>query len=130
MADMVSSLYINLIIDRYELVSRKRRSDFDNCDQVMVIDETPIDEQIQNVLIKLHGPDSKWRSKERSEEHTSELQSHSDLVCRLLLEKKKKRIIISNKIKKQNIKKLKIIEPKIIEIEKVHKRSSNISDYT
>src|SRR5437588_7849861 len=30
----------------------------------------------------------------RSEEHTSELQSHSDLVCRLLLEKKKKNINI------------------------------------
>src|SRR5260221_8981537 len=29
----------------------------------------------------------------RSEEHTSELQSHSDLVCRLLLEKKKKKVI-------------------------------------
>src|SRR5438034_8636798 len=29
--------------------------------------------------------------KPRSEEHTSELQSHSDLVCRLLLEKKKKK---------------------------------------
>src|SRR5438132_9567420 len=29
------------------------------------------------------------RAAERSEEHTSELQSHSDLVCRLLLEKKK-----------------------------------------
>src|SRR5438105_9246257 len=29
----------------------------------------------------------------RSEEHTSELQSRVDLVCRLLLEKKKKRII-------------------------------------
>src|SRR5206468_5788261 len=29
---------------------------------------------------------------ERSEEHTSELQSRSDLVCRLLLEKKKKKI--------------------------------------
>src|SRR5436190_19453985 len=28
----------------------------------------------------------------RSEEHTSELQSHSDLVCRLLLEKKKNKI--------------------------------------
>src|SRR5947207_7507160 len=27
----------------------------------------------------------------RSEKHTSELQSHSDLVCRLLLEKKKKK---------------------------------------
>src|SRR5437588_6239395 len=32
------------------------------------------------------------RRGERSEEHTSELQSHSDLVCRLLLEKKKKKI--------------------------------------
>src|SRR5260221_10855771 len=29
----------------------------------------------------------------RSEEHTSELQSHSDIVCRLLLEKKKYRMI-------------------------------------
>src|SRR5690349_23207877 len=29
---------------------------------------------------------------ERSEEHTSELQSRRDLVCRLLLEKKKKKI--------------------------------------
>ena len=28
-------------------------------------------------------------SRARSEEHTSELQSHHDLVCRLLLEKKK-----------------------------------------
>src|SRR5437588_9797455 len=31
------------------------------------------------------------RGARRSEEHTSELQSHSDLVCRLLLEKKKKK---------------------------------------
>src|SRR2546421_3182343 len=31
------------------------------------------------------------RSRPRSEEHTSELQSRSDLVCRLLLEKKKKK---------------------------------------
>src|SRR5438034_5467976 len=29
----------------------------------------------------------------RSEEHTSELQSHSDLVCRLLLEKKNHRYL-------------------------------------
>src|SRR5438034_3651152 len=36
----------------------------------------------------LVGPDY---SHVRSEEHTSELQSHSDLVCRLLLEKKKTR---------------------------------------
>src|SRR2546430_7573284 len=33
-----------------------------------------------------HPPDSAYRS----EEHTSELQSQSNLVCRLLLEKKKK----------------------------------------
>src|SRR5438034_5820627 len=39
---------------------------------------------------------------DRSEEHTSELQSHSDLVCRLLLEKKKK--------KKKKTKKTKISE--------------------
>src|SRR5260221_6645384 len=31
---------------------------------------------------------------DRSEEHTSELQSHSDLVCRLLLEKKKNKCIV------------------------------------
>src|SRR5215204_2010981 len=36
-------------------------------------------------LLRSHGP--------RSEEHTSELQSHSDLVCRLLLEKKKTSVI-------------------------------------
>src|SRR5947207_4697225 len=34
----------------------------------------------------------------RSEEHTSELQSHSDLVCRLLLEKKKKQTYKSKPI--------------------------------
>src|SRR2546427_4248783 len=34
--------------------------------------------------------DFEWKRKMRSEEHTSELQSQSNLVCRLLLEKKKK----------------------------------------
>src|SRR5437588_4751170 len=39
----------------------------------------------------------------RSEEHTSELQSHSDLVCRLLLEKKKRKhkITFTKKTKQQ-----------------------------
>src|SRR5688572_31460988 len=46
---------------------------------------------------KLDGP-----KVERSEEHTSELQSQSNLVCRLLLEKKKK------KKKKKKTKKKKI----------------------
>src|SRR5688572_32104762 len=36
------------------------------------------------------GADAAFRDDERSEEHTSELQSQSNLVCRLLLEKKNK----------------------------------------
>src|SRR5690349_24091215 len=49
-------------------------------------------------------PDGKWvvyNDSRRSEEHTSELQSRRDLVCHLLLEKKKKKIkkikMINNK---------------------------------
>src|SRR2546428_4102594 len=49
------------------------------------------------------GPPQLWRlnrlkksaPSRRSEEHTSELQSRSDLVCRLLLEKKKKQLNIT-----------------------------------
>src|SRR5215204_6683141 len=44
---------------------------------------------------------SDWMRCTRSEEHTSELQSHSDLVCRLLLEKKKN-IINTNIHKKKD----------------------------
>src|SRR2546421_7621376 len=42
------------------------------------------------------GDLSAARADYRSEEHTSELQSRSDLVCRLLLEKKKKKDKPSN----------------------------------
>src|SRR2546426_4538858 len=35
----------------------------------------------------------RWGARFRSEEHTSELQSPCNLVCRLLLEKKKKKIL-------------------------------------
>src|SRR5204863_5023765 len=40
------------------------------------------------------------RTCSRSEEHTSELQSRRDLVCRLLLEKKNKDTLVDNKQKK------------------------------
>src|SRR2546430_12861314 len=46
-----------------------------------------------NSMVPASPPDpcsSPLRSITRSEEHTSELQSQSNLVCRLLLEKKKK----------------------------------------
>src|SRR5207248_7447993 len=41
-----------------------------------------------------HRPDGRgYREPDRSEEHTSELQSPYELVCRLLLEKKKKNLL-------------------------------------
>src|SRR5688572_31498024 len=42
------------------------------------------------------------RGRPRSEEHTSELQSQSNLVCRLLLEKKKKKTKKKKKNKQKN----------------------------
>src|SRR3989440_1229812 len=48
------------------------------------------EEKLSNGLHKLHEEDPTFQH-ERSEEHTSELQSRSDLVCRLLLEKKRTR---------------------------------------
>src|SRR2546430_12698223 len=39
----------------------------------------------------VRSPRGRYRYGRRSEEHTSELQSQSNLVCRLLLEKKKKK---------------------------------------
>src|SRR6266496_5976719 len=47
-------------------------------------------------------PPPGWQSRARSEEHTSELQSRRDLVCRLLLEKKKNK---NKKKEKENKKK-------------------------
>src|SRR2546430_5789765 len=46
----------------------------------------------RHAIFKLHSrpPDSGFLGSPRSEEHTSELQSQSNLVCRLLLEKKKR----------------------------------------
>src|SRR6266436_10248193 len=42
-----------------------------------------------------------WRRRRRSEEHTSELQSRLHLVCRLLLEKKKKTHTIQKERRKK-----------------------------
>src|SRR2546430_7199919 len=48
--------------------------------------------EFQSRLDGLARRRSRWLVSTRSEEHTSELQSQSNLVCRLLLEKKKKKI--------------------------------------
>src|SRR2546427_4185674 len=46
--------------------------------------------KVSGAASRVAPPDThKYACRERSEEHTSELQSQSNLVCRLLLEKKK-----------------------------------------
>src|SRR6266853_4558505 len=59
-------------------------------------------------------PERRRADHARSEEHTSELQSQSNLVCRLLLEKKKKnQKIICSCIIKQKIKKTNMVKTNI-----------------
>src|SRR2546430_10289980 len=48
--------------------------------------------ELRPISRRPHPPAPQGQGGLRSEEHTSELQSQSNLVCRLLLEKKKKRI--------------------------------------
>src|SRR3712207_8122731 len=58
-------------------------------------------EVYDDALATVHGEATPfYLVDDRSEEHTSELQSRQYLVCRLLLEKKKKQKIIDNCIKK------------------------------
>src|SRR3712207_9120721 len=55
------------------------------------VDEGDVDVRAEVALVRQPSDDS-GDQRERSEEHTSELQSRQYLVCRLLLEKKKKKI--------------------------------------
>src|SRR5438034_8766207 len=50
----------------------------------------PLEQQPARRAPPRHVARERLADEVRSEEHTSELQSHSDLVCRLLLEKKNK----------------------------------------
>src|SRR3712207_8792600 len=49
----------------------------------------------RRVALQASEPDQHSPATSRSEEHTSELQSRQYLVCRLLLEKKKKKVFIT-----------------------------------
>src|SRR2546430_8216955 len=68
------------------------RSDFKFVETAIPIEEV---ESIESIVKRFktgamsYGSISKEAHETRSEEHTSELQSQSNLVCRLLLEKKK-----------------------------------------
>src|SRR5690554_7376407 len=62
------------------------------------VDETDPEKLITTgieAMLESLDPYTTYIPEERSEEHTSELQSRPHLVCRLLLEKKKKNIITS-----------------------------------
>src|SRR5699024_12126269 len=65
-------------------------------DSIMILSVNPNNDKTVMISIprdtrtEIVGNDSVEKINHRSEEHTSELQSRFDLVCRLLLEKKKK----------------------------------------
>src|SRR5260370_24805097 len=69
--------------------------------EIVVFDEDEVtEEMLQNrakdVTTRIHELQKHYKSaSQRSEEHTSELQSHLNLVCRLLLEKKKNTLTLS-----------------------------------
>src|SRR2546426_8826827 len=75
--EFASETNVEVILDRR--LGRDRRSAFDRIAPLGPMGETMDDRRT-----------GERRIKDRSEEHTSELQSPCNLVCRLLLEKKKK----------------------------------------
>src|SRR5688572_32574731 len=80
---------------------------FRSCDRALRALKDRIGEGSPRILVVVDGPPASTGPRARyprSEEHTSELQSQSNLVCRLLLEKKKKKKknLDTNKRQKQN----------------------------
>ena len=55
--------------------------------QISLMDQVENEQELSEIIHSLLQAIGKYTGADRSEEHTSELQSHSDLVCRLLLEK-------------------------------------------
>src|SRR2546428_10305971 len=76
-----TTLFRSVMRDRFDayLCGKAREAGAEVCDNERVV---KVHECADRVEVETN----------RSEEHTSELQSRSDLVCRLLLEKKKKQL--------------------------------------
>src|SRR5207249_10330558 len=78
--------------DRFELAQVQAVDETQTDVQVLANrqEQAPEGAQVVNAGVDV-GREHDLRGRLRSEEHTSELQSRFDLVCRLLLEKKKKK---------------------------------------
>src|SRR5260370_9338577 len=78
----------------YTTLFRSASLELDDRAQIISYEEyTPYGStSYQAVRSQSETPKRYCYTSKRSEEHTSELQSHLNLVCRLLLEKKKKKI--------------------------------------
>src|SRR5207302_7171766 len=91
-----SDIYTLSLHDALPILSA--RSPSNNWSAPIMID---LPAPVSPVIAVNPGEISHSKSSTRSEEHTSELQSRENLVCRLLLEKKKKKKIERHKIRCQ-----------------------------
>src|SRR3712207_7656030 len=77
-----TEIYTLSLHDALPILSASFKSNFEDCSAGAMPKRKPVRTEAASVLSREVG---------RSEEHTSELQSRQYLVCRLLLEKKKRR---------------------------------------
>src|SRR6266511_1087246 len=80
---------VQLVLERQSPFLHTSHSTIQHLERRLLDDSTLEPQQLRQ-LGRCHRP---ARDRERSEEHTSELQSRENLVCRLLLEKKKKKYL-------------------------------------
>src|SRR5688572_5933294 len=83
--DEVERKIVQLEIERQALAKEKDKASKERREK--------IEQELAELREKSNAMKAQWQA-ERSEEHTSELQSQSNLVCRLLLEKKKKKVLL------------------------------------
>src|SRR5437588_4090489 len=87
---LISTLFPYTTLFRSVFINQERKSEVRRrSDTVVVPTINDADRRCGGVIPMTRRAASGKPKSLRSEEHTSELQSHSDLVCRLLLEKKK-----------------------------------------
>src|SRR5690606_39633695 len=76
-------------IGEYKVITSNYKAEFDQISSAAVVAATRSGSNEFEGSFFWDRTSTDWRTATRSEEHTSELQSRENLVCRLLLEKKK-----------------------------------------